>query len=255
MKKTVISIMAALCVVLLIFSVLLSGKEDNSAPVISLPDAQCSYTEGDSTDPLLEGLSAYDEQDGDVTSSIRVEAIRPLKGGAEAAVVYVAKDQSNNIASAKRIVEYISQDAESANPLPASAAAKEPEAVRETETPEAAADAEEASEEPVGGVSAEDAAAAAQEAQEAFADLPENCPRLTMAAAEVTISAGSGFAPLDYISDITDDVDTRDELYRRIQIYGDYNENVPGTYELTYYVTDRDQNQSNVAVLTLTVTE
>ena len=58
---------------------------------------------------------------------------------------------------------------------------------------------------------------------------------------------------LSYVKDIQDDTQSRSDLFRVIQIDGNVNTNVPGTYELTYYVVDNSGNSSNGAVLTIVV--
>ena len=43
---------------------------DRTAPVITLPDTEHTYTTGTDTDQLLEGVTAYDSHDGDVICSL-----------------------------------------------------------------------------------------------------------------------------------------------------------------------------------------
>lgn len=64
---------------------------------------------------------------------------------------------------------------------------------------------------------------------------------------------GTPVDQLSYVSDIQDDVDATNTLYRQIQIEGNVDSNTPGTYELTYYVVDSNGNESNRAVLTIVV--
>ena len=64
---------------------------------------------------------------------------------------------------------------------------------------------------------------------------------------------GTPVDQLSYVSDIQDDVDATNTLYRQIQIEGNVDTGVPGTYELTYYVVDSSGNESNRAVLTIVV--
>lgn len=252
MKKVMISVMLVLCAALIAICILLYRKMDENAPKISVPDTQIAYTEGDPMDALLEGVTAYDEEDGDVSDSLQVEAIRTLQGDKQAVVVYVAKDKSNNIVTKNRTIDYI--------------AVTEKISVYETEQPKATENASESagSDEPEGtqqpeneGEDAVDPAAeeaAAQAAAEAqFASLSDDSPRLTLTATKVAVAAGESFSPLSYVKEITDDKDKREELFRRIQISGEYDLSAPGTYELVYYVLDSDQNQSNQATLTLIV--
>ena len=69
----------------------------------------------------------------------------------------------------------------------------------------------------------------------------------------VEIERGAEFNRLSYVQDITDDQDSREELYRGIQISGEVDTNTPGEYILEYYVSDSDGNNSNTAQLRVTV--
>ena len=53
---------------------------------------------------------------------------------------------------------------------------------------------------------------------------------------------------------VTDDKDSKETLYKRIEISGDtFDKDTPGTYEQTYYIVDTDGNRSNEAKLTIVV--
>lgn len=67
---------------------------DRTAPVITLPD----------TDQLLEGVTAYDSHDGDVTASLLIEKVTET-GNGEVIVTYAAMDSSNNVAELSRILK------------------------------------------------------------------------------------------------------------------------------------------------------
>ena len=56
-----------------------------------------SYTSDMTTEDLLEGVKAVDKRDGDVSASLTVENVYPNEKGDEVTVVYVAKDNSNNV--------------------------------------------------------------------------------------------------------------------------------------------------------------
>ena len=58
---------------------------------------------------------------------------------------------------------------------------------------------------------------------------------------------------MDYVEDVIDDIDTREELYRHLYMDGEYDQYTEGVYELTYYCTDSDGNVSNRAKLKLIV--
>ena len=81
---------------------------DRTAPVITLPDTEHTYTTGTDTDQLLEGVTAYDSHDGeqfrDVTASLLIEKVTET-GNGEVIVTYAAMDSSNNVAELSRILK------------------------------------------------------------------------------------------------------------------------------------------------------
>ena len=79
---------------------------DRKAPVISLDGKNnLTYTEGEPYDVLLENMTAEDDKDGDVTESLRVSNIYVTEDN-RAVVLYVAKDEANNIGKLKREIRY-----------------------------------------------------------------------------------------------------------------------------------------------------
>ena len=64
---------------------------------------------------------------------------------------------------------------------------------------------------------------------------------------------GSSVDLLSYVKEIQDDTDETSELWKRIQITGQVNTAVAGTYTCNYYVVDTAGNMSNSAELTVVV--
>ena len=90
--------------VLCLFLWFYNSDKDVTPPVIQVPNNTMEYTEGDNEQTLFEGVRANDNVDGDVTESIRVRTIYHMEGAEEAIVTYIAKDASNNVGTARRIV-------------------------------------------------------------------------------------------------------------------------------------------------------
>ncbi len=78
------------------------AKNDNTLPTISGPaeplEISCDYTEED----LLQGLSAYDEKDGDLTNEIMVNNLIPSLEKGKCKADYVVFDSSNHPATFSR---------------------------------------------------------------------------------------------------------------------------------------------------------
>ena len=94
-------------VVLTVLSVLTVIFTDSKGPKITVEQKSITYVNGDDKASLLDGVSAYDAVDGDVTVSLIVKDITVLNSGDTAKVTYAARDNSNNISEAYRIVTYV----------------------------------------------------------------------------------------------------------------------------------------------------
>lgn len=107
MKESMINIMlAAGCVVLAAVAGVGIYQEDKTAPVLSCAnEKKLVYTEGESEEFLLQGITAMDDCDGDVTDSVRIDEIY-VTDEDHAVVVYCAKDRANNIGKLKREIGY-----------------------------------------------------------------------------------------------------------------------------------------------------
>lgn len=93
------------CVVFGIAGFMIYTKHDRVAPEIKVEEKEISYTKGESYDILLEGVTASDDVDGDVTDKVFVDQIVDM-GTGEAVVYYGVMDSSNNVGTGKRIVKY-----------------------------------------------------------------------------------------------------------------------------------------------------
>lgn len=291
-----IAVVGASLIAGVIFTVL---HIDREAPVITVEELELEYEEGTDTKALLQGVTAYDGRDGDVTASVIVDSIISLDDGKTAKVIYAAKDRQNNIGTAFRIVSYI--------PLP------EPEPAEETEKTDSAADTVSGAVNTASGVSESDnsisenealeedtglniaagAAAAveteeqraeenreeaeetppdaadeqtAEQAQPDAADAQahtaqtqpaaehtgtgEGIPTIKLNTNYITMYQGDTFNSYAYIESATDD---KDNAMTMVKIDGSVDSAKAGSYQLSYYVQDRDGNKSNVAHLQVVV--
>ena len=97
-------------------------------------------------------------------------------------------------------------------------------------------------------------AAAEKEKQEAEANaMSDQNPRIYLKDYLIKVPVGTSVDLLSYVSEIKDDSDDVYTLWRKVQITGEVNSAVPGTYKCTYYVIDSQNNISNNAVLTVIV--
>lgn len=110
MRKIIVTILAVLSVILACVFYWLKGQGDYTPPVISFPDHEITFTEGENKENLLKGVTAIDETDGDVSDTLVVESVIPMRDELRATVIYYAKDKSNNVGKATRTVSYLTEE-------------------------------------------------------------------------------------------------------------------------------------------------
>lgn len=79
------------------------------------------------------------------------------------------------------------------------------------------------------------------------------CPVLTLKSKKVRIKKGDKFDVIYQVKSITDNKDEKSTLFQDIRVYGDYNLDKEGEYELTYIACDSDGNLSLPQTLKLIV--
>ena len=220
-QRVVTGLLTAGCIALAGAGYMTYKNQDRTAPEIKVDQSKkIAYTEGEDYGKLLEGVTAQDDKDGDLTSEVFVEKVVPVSKK-KAVVYYGVTDKAKNVGTASREVTY--------------QAAEESDAAEETAQDTAAADQ--------------------QSTDQQSAALQPNGTRPAMKLAEEakTIARGTSFNALNEVTDAVDDKDDRDTLFRGLHIDGNYNVNQAGTYTLQYYVQDSDGNTSDPITFTLTV--
>lgn len=81
-------------------------KEDSSGPVFSCEQTELEVSIHDGDDVLLQGITAQDKKDGDVTDSILVEKLSNFYGENKRLVTYAAFDSDNHITEMEREISY-----------------------------------------------------------------------------------------------------------------------------------------------------
>lgn len=106
-KDWVCLLLAAVCLgVLVCYRTLGSLRTDKTAPEITMEDRMPELSVLDSRETLLQGVTARDDVDGDVTDSLVVESVRLLRTDGTVTVTYAAFDRAGNVAKKTREVLY-----------------------------------------------------------------------------------------------------------------------------------------------------
>ena len=246
MKRFLIALLIFICLALGAGVFWIRKTADREGPEIRFAEDKNSvYELGTPKSELLEGVTAIDTKDGDVSDTLTIESIF-ARNEEQVVVIYVAKDNSNNVTKAEYemntsaptvgVVQDVLSDDE------------EEDTVSESETSdEGSVETDEPT--PTPGLREQ-----AEEREQAKMDqLPEGAPRFYLTTYYLEIPRGTALDRLSFVRDIEDDSENESDLYRRIQVDGDVDVYTPGSYELVYYVVDNDGNMSNQAVLTVVV--
>jgi len=109
MKKKnllLIALIALTLVVFLGYRALSELRSDTKAPEIRLDTAIPEISVEDPKSALLQGITARDNKDGDVTASLVVERMELLDSDGSLMVSYAAFDSAGNVAKAQREAKY-----------------------------------------------------------------------------------------------------------------------------------------------------
>ncbi|MDC7286876.1 DUF5011 domain-containing protein [Blautia schinkii] len=288
MRKWMVALMAVLCIGLAALVVGLRTTSDHEGPeIIFDKDKESFYQEDMDNEELLEGVTAKDDKDGDVSDTLTVESVYPKENGKEVVVIFVAKDSSNNVTKEEFTMSTEKKDKDSKKSSDKKAKENNKQEETPVTTPDTNAQTENGEQTGLGDPAAEQTGAgvtgeipgvpeptgtepnpleagqpqdlAAKEEgakraqEEKITKLNPQDPRMYLTTYYLEVPVGTNIDRLSYIADIQDDVDATNELWRKIQIDGSLDVNTPGTYELTYFVVDSNGNSSNGAVLTIVV--
>lgn len=253
-QRVVTGLLAAGCIALAGAGYMTYKNQDRTAPEIKVDQSEkIAYTEGEDYGKLLEGVTAQDDKDGDLTGEVFVEKVVPVSKK-KAVVYYGVTDKAKNVGTASRKVTY--QAAEVSDAAEETAQDTASEEVSEDTTQKTKKKTKKTAEEKKAEETVQDATAADQQSADQQSEvLQPNGTRPAMKLAEEakTIARGTSFNALNEVTDAVDDKDDRDTLFRGLHIDGNYNVNQAGTYTLQYYVQDSDGNTSDPITFTLTV--
>lgn len=228
-KKIITLLLFIFCVILGILVFVQHINRDDVPPDILFDSESMQLTEEEVSEVLeknysclLNGVHAFDSEDGDISNYVIVYSINIYGDNSYAIVNYRVLDKSNNMASAQRLV-YLKSPAQIYNDLLILAGDEASKIVKEW----------------------------AGEDNTDYEYSPEK-PVIEMENT-VNLNVGESFDPEQHIVTLEDDKDSYGVLLQNCSMEGEYDLNSPGVYPLIFYVTDSDGNKSNASVLVLIV--
>lgn len=84
----------------------LESDDGNTKPEITFKEETLMLSVKDTEKKLLEGVKAYDREDGDLSKEIMIDSISPFNQKKERTVKYVVFDRMNQVAEAERKIIY-----------------------------------------------------------------------------------------------------------------------------------------------------
>lgn len=265
-------------IILLAVCVFLYVRQDRAVPVISFSEDPIVYSESMDEEQLLEGVTAMDDEDGDVSDTLVIEKIAETSDG-KVIVTYAALDGSNNVAKVSRILpvekkpEVLTPNTEPSQEESQEETTSE-EGVQDQEedqnTPEPDANGEnndennEGNNEGNNNENDDDQANGAgrrtieppqvQEPGENNVGANDNpdtgvrenqAPIMQLSTNVLPIPAGS--TAVDWnscIGNLSDDTDSRDQLFSNIVMEGNVDLTTPGDYPVVLYTKDSEGAES-----------
>lgn len=109
--KWIVSLVFVLsCVAFVVYNVKSRMLEDHTPPVITCEEDTVSISVADEKEvqqeALMQGVTAKDNRDGDLTSSIRISSMSHFLSKGKRTVTYVVFDKANQVGTLERTVEY-----------------------------------------------------------------------------------------------------------------------------------------------------
>lgn len=88
------------------YNIYLQKHSDSEGPIISMDSDTIEISVEDKKAALLQGVTAYDNKDGDVTASVGIESLSDFDEDGYRIVHYVAFDSNNNVSKKSRKMKY-----------------------------------------------------------------------------------------------------------------------------------------------------
>ena len=246
--KKIVAVVGAIDVVLLVVCLVLYLGKDRKGPEIFFDEEeQIEYAEGMDEALLLEGVTAVDEKDGDVSDSLLVEKVAGTNGK-EVIVTYVARDGANNVGKASRAFTVVGSYG-GGDILPVEEEAFETGDISVTEDTteiELESNAE--------GSSGDEERQDENQGEGNNEGEPAGPNPVLVLNADV-IETKKGVAPNwnEVIETMSDDKDDYNTLYNNLKLEGQVKLNEAGEYPVTLYTVDTDGNKSEVRSLVVRV--
>lgn len=288
-EKTGGIVLGIVNIVLLVACGIFFLGKDKNAPEIFLSDVGLVYAAEIEEEELFQGVTAFDEEDGELTDSVVIEKIVTDVEKETATITYGVADSAGNVGKATCTVVMDVKDAEEvaeqeeAEEVPGNQENEESgegtensddgeseeenedsasEEEGDEESDENAEEAEDSDNDDAEGESADSeeegealptAGEASNKTQTVTSKQNPGRPTIVFRSQEIKTKAGQSPAWVDVIEGLHDDKDNYETLLKSLKVKGDYDKNKAGTYTVTVTVTDGEGNESNAYPMKIVV--
>ncbi|MBR5595916.1 MAG: DUF5011 domain-containing protein [Lachnospiraceae bacterium] len=255
MKEKSLGILLGLFnVILLILCLVFFWGKDRISPVIKVEPVNYVYEEDLPEALLYQGVTAFDEKDGDVTNRIVIEKVVTDREQGTATITYGASDQSGNVGKVVRTLEMpvltrIQFPSAGEAGIQASAQAKTKETL-ETEVMEEETEMSEGQEE-----NGEETNDETEGMQTVGSIQDTGRPTMSFSSRELVVKVGETPEWRSVVAEASDDKDTKESLLESLEVQGEFHTETVGIYYVSLRVTDGDGQESSAYPLKLIVEE
>lgn len=106
LRVTIVLVFVLSVIAFIAYNVMARMVEDHTPPVITCDSDTVTVSVEDNDSALLQGMTAEDNRDGDLTDSIRVSSMSNFTEPGKRTANYAVFDSSNQVATYSRTVEY-----------------------------------------------------------------------------------------------------------------------------------------------------
>lgn len=108
LKRRHLLLTTVLIIAVILFAVyiLLMNIKSNEPPQISIGIDDDVFSVSDTSDVLLNGVTAYDKEDGDISSKIIIEPLSTFDNENKRVITYVVVDSDNNVTKVEKYISY-----------------------------------------------------------------------------------------------------------------------------------------------------
>ena len=107
LKILLLMAVALCCAAMAAYIVLIQQLEDHTPPELLFAGEELQLSVAAGEEALMEGVTAVDDRDGDVTHLVLVEGVSNIREDHRADVTYAAFDSAGNVTKTKRTVHYV----------------------------------------------------------------------------------------------------------------------------------------------------